>query len=276
MTIRAKRIERIYDGYEDLEDRDLTQGRVHQFVEAHTREVLRWRLAGQGVGIPHDINFYLTPDPHEKPICPDIAVVDGLIEVGPAAEANPSYTVGIDGPPPRVIIEISSKGTWLEDLKPEGKRSKYFEMQVKEYFVFDPHRRTIWTKEWRRHNRLIGWRRNPQNGEYYQLEKDEAGRLWSEELESWLGAEAEENLLRLYDEAGQQYLSEAEDKSQQLVVSQANVELERARTRQERERAERERERAEQERHQRESAEAKLTRLAEELRRLGQNPDDLL
>ncbi len=77
-------------------------------------------------------------------------------------------------------------------------------------------------------------------------------------------------------------MTEAEAKSQQLfLLEQIKLELEKTRTEQVRAeqaqvRAEQERVRAEQERQQREAAEAKLARLLEELRRRGENPEDLL
>jgi hypothetical protein len=132
-------------------------------------------------------------------------------------------------------------------------------MGVNEYFVFDPNSRSFWTGQWRKHNRLIGWRRNPASGQYELLVKDKAGRLWSEELASWLVIEGEG--LRLYTAEGQLRLTEAEAQAQRAET--------------ERRKAETERRRAEVEFQRAEAESQKAARLAEMLRKLGHNLEDL-
>ncbi len=236
MTTRANRIERYYDTH-DLEGAELTQSRIHVAVIEYLTLVLQWIFHAKDVGVTGGINFYLTENPLEPAKSPDIAVVDGL-EVDPAnLEETPSYYVGGDGPPPRVVFEISSKETWRQDL--EEKPAKYAAMGVNEYFVYDPNSRSYWIRQWRDHNRLVGWRRNSNSGEYELVAKDETGRLWSEVLASWLVVEPEG--LRLYTTDGQLRLTEAE-------ALQREIEAER---------------------------QVKL-KLAQKLRELGYNPEELL
>jgi Uma2 family endonuclease len=256
MTIKANRIERYYDTHE-VEGAELTQSRIHYAVIKYLTLVLEWIFHGQDVGVTGNVNFYQTENPLETSKSPDIAVVDGL-EMEPVnLEQTPSYYVGEDGPPPRVVFEIASKDTWRQDL--EDKPAKYALMGIKEYFVFDPNSRSFWTGQWRKHNRLIGWRKNAAQGQYELLVKDEAGRLWSEELASWLVVEGEG--LRLYNAEGQLRLTEAEAQAQRAETERRKAEIERRRAEAEFQRAEAESQKA--------------ARLAEMLRKLGHDPEDL-
>jgi Uma2 family endonuclease len=263
MTIKANRIERYYDTHE-VEGAELTQSRIHYAVIKYLTLVLEWLFHGQDVGVTGNVNFYQTENPLETSKSPDIAVVDGL-EVEPVnLEATPSYYVGEDGPPPRLVFEIASKETWRQDL--EEKPAKYALMGIKEYFVFDPNSQSFWAGQWRKHNRLIGWRRNPASGLYELLVKDAAGRLWSEELASWLVVEGEG--LRLYNAEGQLRLTEAE-------ALQLRVEAERQRAEAEKRKAEVERQRAEAQEQKAATQEQRANKLAELLKKLGHDPEEL-
>src|SRR5438132_397489 len=116
MTIKTNRIERYYDTH-DVVGAELTQSRIHVAVIEYLILVIRWIFHGKDVGVTGGINFYLTDSTHEPAKSPDIAVVDGL-EVDPDnLEDSPSYHIGKDGPPPRVVFEISSRETWRQDLE---------------------------------------------------------------------------------------------------------------------------------------------------------------
>ncbi len=204
MTIKTNRIERYYDMHE-VEGAELTQSVDHFLVIQYLIVVLQWLFHGKQVGVISNVNFYQTANPTETSISPDIAVVDGLPK-DRKPEDKSSYYVGGNSPSPRIVFEIASKETWRQDL--EEKPARYNAMGINEYFVYDPNEQTVWTKQWRRYNRLIGWRENPISGQYELLVKDENGRLWSEELESWLVVEPEG--LKLYTAEGQLRLTEAE------------------------------------------------------------------
>jgi Uma2 family endonuclease len=255
MTIKANHIERYYDTHE-VEGAELTQSVNHFLVIQYLIVVLQWLFHDRQIGIISNVNFYQTDNPTETPISPDLAVVDGLPQ-DRKPEDKSSYYIGENSPPPRVAFEIASKETWRQDL--EEKPAKYNALGVNEYFVFDPNEQTIWTRQWRRHNRLIGWRKNPPSGQYELLVKDEVGRLWSEELASWLVVEGE--WLRLYTAEGQRRLTEAE-------ALHLRVEAERQRAEIEKRKAEAERQRAA-------AQEQRAEKLAEMLKKLGHNPEDL-
>lgn len=186
----------------------MSQSGLHFALIKYLIELLGWLFRGQAVGVVNDINFYQTAQPKESPKRPDIAVVDGLVIelVGDDEDEVASYYVGEDGPPPRVVIEIASRSTWEADLV--EKPGLYAAMGVSEYLVFDPHLTPIWRGEWYAKGRLVGWRLDMSKGEYVELVKDANGRLWSEQLNSWLAVEGK--LLRLYTTEGQMRLTESE------------------------------------------------------------------
>jgi Uma2 family endonuclease len=227
------------------------------------------------VGIISHVNFYQTDQKEEKPISPDLAVVDGLVIENRTEEDNPSYYVGEDGPPPRVVFEVASKETWKTDLV--GKLVSYNTMGVNEYFVFDPNPGGVWTREWREHGSLLGWKQNTTTSEYYELQKDQTGRLWSDQLQSWLVIEGQ--YLRLYTADGHLRLTEAEAERIQREFEQARAEAAELQASFERDRAETARMQAEAERTRAEVERAKAAKLEEKLaelmRQLGQNPEDL-
>ena len=236
MATRATHIERYYDTH-DVEGAELTQSIFHFAAIEYLLAVLGWLFHSQKVGVVSNINFYQTSKEDEVPQSPDIAIVDGLEIESRTDEDKPSYYIGEDGPPPRLVIEVSSKKTWKADLF--DKPATYAGMGINEYFTFDPNLHGIWTRQWRKQGRLLGWRLDRQSGQYRELEKDEAGRIWSEELQSWLAAEG--HYLKLYDETGQLRLTQSEVLREQNRLERLRVE-----------------------------------KLAERLRQLGENPDEIV
>ncbi|RIK42702.1 MAG: hypothetical protein DCC55_07910 [Chloroflexi bacterium] len=74
---------------------------------------------------------------------------------------------------PNVIIELMSPSTADEDLGPQ--KTLYEQtFRTPEYFCYDPETHT-----------LYGWRLGPDG--YVEIEPDENERLWSTQLEAWLG-----------------------------------------------------------------------------------------
>jgi Uma2 family endonuclease len=218
MTIKPNRIERYYDSHE-VEGEELTQSFAHYVALQYLILVLEWLFNGKAVCVVSNVNFYQTDHTHEKPKSPDIAVVEGLVLEGRTSKDNPSYYIGEDGPPPLVVFEVASKETWRIDL--ETKPGSYVGMGIREYFVFDPNIPSVWTGTWREEPRLVGWRLDTTNGEYRQLERDGSGRLWSEQLQSWLKVEGQ--YLRLYTLGGDRRLTGAEAQAQQAALERARA-----------------------------------------------------
>ena len=306
MTLKINRIERYYDGHE-VEGEELTQSFAHYAAVQDLIAVLEGLFDGETVGIVSNVNVYQTDHEKEKPKSPDIAVVRGLVLEERTSANNPSYWIGEDGPPPFVAFEIASKETWQNDL--ETKPEIYLKMGILEYFTFDPNDPSVWTGNWREENRLVGWQLDPISGKYHKLKKDVAGRLWSEQLQSWLIVEGHH--LRLYTRDGQRRLTGLEVQTQHAILEHARAEaqaqqaaleraragaqaqradaqaqqaaLEHARADAQTQRAEAAEQQAALERTQAEAAEqqaaierAKLEKLLELLRQKGINPNDLI
>src|SRR5437588_5934614 len=121
------------------------------------------------------------------PVMPEIAVIKGE-----TYRAVRSWKVGEGDPPPQLVFEVLSEDTWRKDV--EVKPETYAQMGVVEYFAYDPHEPTVVNRGM---PRLWGWRRDKSSTEMVRLVADAKGRLWSEELESWLVPEGPD--LRLYD-----------------------------------------------------------------------------
>lgn len=127
------------------------------------------------------------------------------------------------------------------------KPTKYARLGVQEYFAYDPGEPPISRAIARR---LFGWRLDGRLREMIEIQPDAEGRLWSEQLQCWLVPEG--IYLRLYDRERCLCLTEA----QALRAEEEARQAQRARQ------AEEEARRAQ--------------ALAEKLRALGINPDDVV
>ncbi len=287
MSIKVNQIERYYDTHE-VEGEEVTQSILHYAIIKYLISLLEELFAQMLVGVVSNINFYQTDDPKERPISPDVAVINGFrIEIEQEEEGPTSYYIGRHGPPPRLVFEISSEDTWKLDL--QNKPDQYATMGVHEYFAFDPNLRSLWTREWKSKGRLTGWRLGV-DGQYYELEKDSQGRIWSEESQSWLVVKGK--LLAFYSAEGERRLTKEQADAQRARIANQQTAQERqqreaaerqAKTeRQQREAAERQAEAAERqaeaERQQREAAELRAQqleeKLAELLRQQGRNSNE--
>jgi Uma2 family endonuclease len=173
---------------------------------------------------------------------------------------------------PDVIVELLSETTAQDDL--DTKKTFYEQVfKTAEYFVFDPYNP----------DSLQGWRLVKRR--YQALSPNSQGWLWSKKLSLWLGPweGAVDPLgleyaswLRFYDAKGQLAL---------LPKEYEKREKEYERREKEHERREKEHERREKELAQQQAAEAqqqaaqarlRAEQLAQRLRALGINPDDLV
>jgi Uma2 family endonuclease len=200
---KAEEAEEVYYFY-DIEEnyRKLRQERgdmpnaKHNDLVDYLKQVLLWLYRFEKYQINREVNFYETNNPDEEPLYPDIFVVKS----DKGFPADRGYRIGLDGSAPEIIIEIVSKKTAKVDLEEKPKRYKAW--GVAEYFVYDPRPCKRNTKK----PRLSGWRLV--NGKYQSLKADELGRIWSEELDSWLVPEGE--IMRFYAKDGQPRLTQAE------------------------------------------------------------------
>jgi Uma2 family endonuclease len=167
---------------------------------------------------------------------------------------RPYYVVwDEDGRYPNVIIELLSPSTATEDRT--TKKDVYERtFRTPEYFCYDPETGV-----------LDGWRLLA--GKYEAIPSNEEGRLWSEQLQFWLGKwkgeyqKSQAVWLRFYDKEGRLVPLLAETEQQQAEVERQRAEAERQRAEAERQRAEKEHALAEAARKQLEAADAEIARL---------------
>ncbi len=175
----------------------------HHDLVSYLEQVLKWLFHGQVCGIYANLNFYQTTDYWESPLAPDIVVIKGV-----SVRSGRSWRVGQTGPAPQVVFEIASEKTWWKDLK--EKPLAYGLMGVKEYIAYDPNEPMLPESGSRR---LWGWQRGKGRGPLQTMVQGPAGRLWSPYLESNLVPDGQ--YLRLYDSQWQRRLTEAEAKDKQ-------------------------------------------------------------
>ncbi len=221
----------------------------HSDLVHYLFEVLTWLFEGQPCEVYDNLNFYQTDYYKEEPLAPDIAVIKGV-----TFRRTRSWQVGKTGPAPQVVFEIASKETWQKDIK--EKPGRYAQMGVQEYFTYDPNEPPLLRRPT---CRLRGWRLDPLTQQMRELSLRPDGRLWSIHLESFLVPDGP--YLRLTDQYGKRRLTRAEAEAQARQAEARRAEI-----------AER---RAEEEARQAEVARRRAEALAEKLRSLGVDPDQL-
>jgi Uma2 family endonuclease len=178
-------------------------------------------------------------------ICENFAFLPPLEDSGPPVAPDIAVIKGV-ALRPLTSWRIGTTGpaphVVLEILSPETwkkdleeKPALYARLGVQEYFAYDPTPSPLASAT---RKRLFGWRRDPLLERMAALVPNDDGFLWSEELASFLVPD--EQLLRLFDRHRQRRLTEAEA---QAIARQA--------------------------------AERRAEALAEKLRSLGVNPDQL-
>ncbi|MBV8695121.1 MAG: Uma2 family endonuclease [Ktedonobacteraceae bacterium] len=175
----------------------------HSRLVHYLMNVLTKLFPAQTCSIHKNLNFYQTSDPNEYPLEPDIAVIKGV----PFGRVR-SWRVSKTGPAPQVIVEIGAQETWKKDL--QEKPMQYMLMGVQEYFAYDPNLRPL-TRDGRR---LFGWRLDRAGRTMRELPLEPEGRLWSQQLESFLLPD--NRYLRLYDSNGQLRLTRDEALAEKL------------------------------------------------------------
>lgn len=130
--------------------------------------------------------YYVEGNPH-KSVAPDVFVVRGV-----GNHQRRIYKLWEEGRPPEVVIEISSRQTWGDDL--QRKWQLYQQLGVAEYFIFDPEYDYLVEP-------LVAYRL--EEGQYVPLEVVE-GRVRSEALGLELVDTGE--TLRLFDPRIERFL----------------------------------------------------------------------
>src|SRR6266446_8175282 len=84
-------IDYYYDSHPTEEDL-MGESRPHASLIHYLVEVLTWLFRNQACAIYENFNFFQTPDEHEYPLAPDIALIKGVTR-GPIR----SWRVGVHG-----------------------------------------------------------------------------------------------------------------------------------------------------------------------------------
>lgn len=232
-----------YDSHSTQEDL-MGETAFHAALVRYLVEVLTWLFQGQLYAIYDNLNIYQTANPNEYPVAPDVAVIIGVAY----QLLTRSWRVGKSGPAPQVVFEIASEETWKKDLL--EKPAKYAKIGVQEYYAYDPHEVPLPPS---RNRRLFGWRLDQDRQVMVEMSPRPDGSLWSANLESWLVPDG--TVVRLYDRAGKMRLTgmEAEAQRADTALQLAEAEAQRA------------------------DAEARRAQLlAEKMRSLGIDPDQLI
>ncbi len=264
-----------YDLYPTEEDW-MGQSSVHGRLIRYLVDVLTWLFWGQRCALYDSLNFYQTPDIYEYPMSPDIAVIKGVDDIDVT-----SWRVNQDGPP-QVVFEILSAKTWKADL--HEKPSHYARLGVQEYFAYDPNTPRLDRKA---SSRLSGWQLEPLTRQMQPMSLLPNGSLWSVHLDSFLVPGGKR--LYLADGQGHRRLTQAQAEKRRADAEAQARQAEQRRADAEAQAREREQRRADAEAQARQveqrRADAEATRadaearraaaLAEKLRSLGIDPDQL-
>jgi Uma2 family endonuclease len=221
--------------YPSSDGEPLAETSVHVDAIIDAVVILRQLLAERAIVLADQFLYYAQGFPKLR-VAPDIMVI---FNVPPGARDN--YKTWEEGQVPAVIFEITSEGTRKQDQ--EAKKTLYEQLEVQEYWLFDP--KGEWIPEQLRGYRLQG------DG----CEAITDGR--SEPLQ--LRLQVDGALIGFY----------REDTGEKLLAPSELVQALRAETlarQSAEERADRERQRADR-------AESQVARLQAQLRALGVNPE---
>jgi Uma2 family endonuclease len=215
-----------------------------------------------------DLNLYYDPTHTRWYKRPDWFAAVGVSRLYEGRDLRLSYVFWQERVRPIVVLEMLSPGTRNEDLgqrAPQGEQPTKWQVYeqilgIPYYVVFD-----------RYTDELQVFRLE---GNQYQKQELTDGRFWMPELELGLGiwqgtyVGIKRQWLRWYDATGAWVL--LADEQERLYTEQ-----ERQRAEQEHQRAEQERQRAEQERQRAEQERQRAENLAERLRQMGIDPDQI-
>ena len=133
---------------------------IHLYALLTTLEVLRQYLTGQQATVLANQFLYYAQGFPKLRVAPDVMVI---FDVEPGGRDN--YKIWEEGKVPSVIFEMTSKGTQNQDI--EHKKTLYEQLEVQEYWLFDP--RGEWIEE-----KLRGYRLRE---ETYQLITDSRSEI---------------------------------------------------------------------------------------------------
>lgn len=218
--------------YPVSDGRPLAETDLHRVVIYNTNDKLETFYAeDDDVYVSGNLLIYDVPGKTTRSISPDIMVVFGIEK-----KMRRTYKVWEEGKAPDFVMEVSSKGTYRNDLT--RKKNRYAHIGVREYFLYDPERSYL-------SDSLIGYRLND-DGKYDLIPATEN----KGKISVVLGIEfrIQEYGMGLYDLSSGQWLQTAAEKANETARQEAEARQQEAEARQ--------------------KAESELARLKSELDRL--------
>lgn len=201
--------------YPSEDGEPLAESYDHLYAILTILEVLKQYLTGRQATVLADQFLYYSQGFPKLRVAPDVMVI---FDVAPGGRDN--YKIWEEGQVPKVIFEITSPGTRDDDRN--FKKTLYQQLEVEEYWLFDP--KGEWITE-----KLQGYRLR---GENYELIADNIS------IPLQLRLVAEDKLIGFYrEDTGEKLLMPTELRE---ALQQKTLELQQAE-----ERAEQERRRAE-------------------------------
>lgn len=203
-----------------LEEDEMGESEAQSYIIDYLVAVLKWLFRFDACYIPDNLELYhraVSNSQHK--ITPDISLFKNARMTPQEKHKLTSWNIDRRRVAPSVVFEVSSNSTWQSDVMP-GENNKpviYGRLGIKEYFAYDPNDPPVWRNTGGR--RLLGWRY--EDGQAIEIEPDEQGRLWSEELDSWLKEDGW--LLRLYDRDNNLRLTESEAKDLALQAKDLDI-----------------------------------------------------
>ncbi|WP_299407985.1 Uma2 family endonuclease [Acaryochloris sp. IP29b_bin.148] len=236
--------------YPSSDGEPLAETSVHVDAIIHAVVTLRQHLASQRAIVLADQFLYYAQGYPKLRVAPDIMAI---WDVPPGPRDN--YKIWEEGSVPSVIFEITSEGTQNQDQS--HKKTLYEQMEVQEYWLFDP--KGEWIAE-----KLRGYRLR---GEQYEPIMDGCS------LPLKLRLQVDDTRIGFYREDGEKLLAPDElvEALQTEVKARQDVETQ---LEQERQRAEKEQQRAEQERQRAEQAEMQVQALMAKLKAMETDIDE--
>jgi Uma2 family endonuclease len=118
--------------YPDSDGKPMAETDLHRDEMLELIAMLRVRYEDRAdVYVSGNLFVYYEEGNPAAVVAPDVFVVFGV----PSARRR-TYNLWLEGTPPAVVIEVTSRRTRREDL--HGKRDVYTRLGVAEYFVYDP------------------------------------------------------------------------------------------------------------------------------------------
>ena len=119
--------------YPESDGKPMGETDEHRDEMIRELELLKRRFAGQEVYVSGDLLLFYEQGNPKKFVVPDVFVVRGL-----KPEKRRNYKLWVEGKPPDLVIEVTSRKTKRTDLV--KKPDLYARLRVPEYFLFDPTR----------------------------------------------------------------------------------------------------------------------------------------